>query len=185
MTAPTQGGRKSGPVGPHRPGTPAKDERDHTLEQRLLLMVSHLEYTRVYLEECHNQRRPAQTVEAAKALVNHVVEFTEKYAPDDAPAEGLAAALAKAGDFYTSAQQLAEQLNGSLLKSFLGLFGKKAAAPDRGELFRNVARRLVEVLEEYFAIYATWFRSPGVAGSWRETYGVFLKDLRSVADRLE
>jgi hypothetical protein len=164
---------------------PGRDEHDQALEQRLVLMLSNLEYMRVLLEECQAGQRPAETLEAARTLVNHVVEFTEKYAPAEAPPEALAPALAKAGDFYTSAQQLTEQYNGSFLKSVFGLFGKKAPAPDRRRLFQETTQRLLEVLESNFDLYSNWFHAEPAAGNWRETYEVFLADLKRVAEQPE
>jgi hypothetical protein len=171
-----------GPLAVNQDDLAVRDTRDASLEQKLVHMLSNLEYLRSCLEEFQAQGDPGQAVETATALVNQVVEFSQRHLD----AEAQAPARAKLEDFLASAGRLREQVNGSLMKSVLGLFGRKTAdSPQRRQSAREVSRRMADVLECYFALLTGCFQSPAPAGRWRETSGVFLGDLKRVLEKLE
>jgi hypothetical protein len=159
---------------------------DSDLENELVQMLSGLEYIRANLEEQHMHKRPVHALETLTTLVNQVVAFANNRLDASAYRADLASTLAKAGDFFTSAQQAREQFGGSGLKSWFGLFSRSATSRgERRQLFHTAVQGVPEVLEGYFVLFMALFQTPAAVQAWTETYGVFLADLRRVLDKLD
>lgn len=178
-----------------RPRSPARDPankdtpvaptpEDLALENDLVLLLAQMEQFRTALEGLAAQKRADQVVETATAMVNHVTAFAEKRLSSEDHAEALAIALAKAGDFFTSAHSLAPPARGGTLRSFFGFLGRGTVPVGPTPALGEVLEVLLEVVKSYLGLFTNCFSSPTVAANWTETYGVFLADLKWVLDRL-
>jgi hypothetical protein len=161
-------------------------EKDQALEQKLVGIVSNLEYCRAQLSEHENRPQAAEVLPILTAMVNQVAGGVERRVGPQADRQTLDKALAKASAFHDAIRTFSDQFGSpSLFKAIFKLFRKSTATEEeRQQRFRQVTGSLVEVLDSFFQVYQSAFQSPQTAEAWAQTYAIFLNDLIQVLDRL-
>lgn len=159
-------------------------ELDLVLQDSLILVLSKLEQLMVQLEKAYKQ--PILAIQLLSEIINQVVEFSETLQRADAEAVHLVKALAKGRDTYPMLQLLHTQKNRLSVQTAANLFnGWAGDLRDRQDLFIQICRGMVSIVESYFSLFATYIRSSRLRGHWEETYNVFLCDLNRVMNKIQ
>ena len=161
-------------------------ERDNTTEQDLILLLSGLEQNMARLGERKFQKNPDLAVQLLIELTNKVAEFAEHVRNLNRSEIALNAAVKKTAAAYPAVANL--EANGNRLVSlaaangharWTSIFG--ARQTKQGETCQG----LVAILHHYFTIFEAAFLSPSVRDQWKETYRVFIGDLKMKLDRVQ
>ncbi|HZS05622.1 MAG TPA: DUF4388 domain-containing protein [Blastocatellia bacterium] len=168
-----------------QPFSPADIEHDNNYEAELILMLSKLELFLIHLGEHRAQKEPAQALQSLAELVNQIIEFFENIPEAYAMSGSLVKALTRVADLYPQTRLLGAQYNRLRVSTVVTVYQNWAEDPnDRRYLFRQICYGMMQVAESYFSLFATYFRDPDRSDQWRETYGVFLTDLRRAVDKV-
>lgn len=162
-----------------------REAADAHLEGQLMHLLSRLEQGMAHWQEDKHRKRPLQALEQLCEMTHQVVDVAEREAPTGVAASSLEPALIAAIRKYPMARLLT--LQGSRLSVANALNLYRTWAEDVGErqrVFREIARGISSILETYFELLTQSFHSPGSSAEWRESYGVFRRDLALAIDRL-
>jgi hypothetical protein len=167
------------------PLSPADRESDAALESQLMSLLSQLEQAMAHLGEARVKKRPQLALEQLGEMVNRLVAFAEESSGAREKALALEPVLHRAGRKVPLARLLTARLNRLSVETPLNLYRTWSEGPaERRKAFREIGRALAAVLLSYFDLLARQFRSAGTAEAWRESYGVFLRDLALAIDRI-
>lgn len=162
---------------------PAND----TLEDELMLLLSRLEQEMARLSGEKVGKRPLLALETLAEMVNQAVAFAESSGAGSAPeaALALATALKIANAKHPMARVLKAQSGRLSVGNALSFYRTWAAdAPERRRVFGDIAHALGLVLESLLEVPARRLRSTTATADWRESCGVFLRDLSLAIDRI-
>src|SRR5262245_20372691 len=160
-----------------RPGVaePMNDQ-DQALQSHLVLLLSTLEQHRARLDKAFFKGDPAEVLDLARAMVDEVVKAAERLGTADGDA--LAAALADAGNLFPTLDRVRKELEPSLVRSVLAVFGKSRTSPDQKRReFRRALTDTFRVLETFLGLFRGDFQSETAAQEWGQASGLFLHDL--------
>jgi hypothetical protein len=167
-----------------RPLSPAEVERDNTLENDLILLLSQLEHLRAQVADRKARGRPPLALQALTEMLNQAASFSEGLNAK-ANANSLARALTLASELHPAARLLRTQDNRLSLQTVSKLYSSWADDPTgRREVFYQIGQAMLDVLESYFMLFTGSFRAPSLANQWRETCRVFLTDLTQVVETI-
>lgn len=167
-------------------------ESDDDLEGELMLLLSQLEQGMARLSSDKTRKRPLAALEGLADMLNQAVAFAESSAHGKAAA-GLALSTAFSASSvlkgaiarHPMARLLTGQSNRLSVANAASFYRTWAAdAAERGRVFRDIARALGLALETFLELCGRRLRSPAAATEWRESYGVFLRDLAVAIDRI-
>ena len=163
----------------------AERESDAALESQLMSLLSQLEQGMARLAETRVKRRPHLSLEMLTEMVNETVAFAEERSGAREKAVALEPVLHRAGRKAPLARLLTARLNRLSVETPLNLYRTWSEAPsDRRRTFRDIGRATTVLLQSYFDLLARQLRSAAAAEAWRESYGVFLRDLNLAIDRI-
>ncbi len=163
-----------------------EQQSDEALEGELMLLLSRLEQGMSRLAE-KGRKRPLVALEMLADMINQAVAFTESAGGrgDEASSAALAPVLQSAVGKHPMARVLtaqANRLSTANAASFYRLWATDEA--ERSRSFQEIARAMGLVFETFLDLSGRRLRSATAAGEWRESYGVFLRDLALTIDRI-
>lgn len=170
----------------------AQDEKvlsQHEIEQGVvlqnsLLVLSNLEQLMVQLEKAYKQ--PILAIQFLSEIVNQVVEFSETLQGGDTEAVHLAKVITRERDKYPMLRLLHTQKNRLSVQTAMNLLNDWAGDLwGRQDVFNRICQGMIIVLESYCLLFADYFRSSRTYDHWRESYGVFLFDLKLVVNKIQ
>jgi hypothetical protein len=163
----------------------ADREGDDALESQLMLLLSQLEQAMARLSLGKLKKRPQLALDHLCEMVNQLVAFAEERTGAHEGAVALEAILHRAGRKLTLARLLSARGNRLSVETPANLYRTWSRDPaDRRKTFREIGRAMALLVQSYFDLLARQFRSPATADAWRESYGVFLRDLALAIDRI-
>ncbi|HXG65919.1 MAG TPA: DUF4388 domain-containing protein [Blastocatellia bacterium] len=164
----------------------AETEQDRNLENDLMVLLSNLEQMVARLNEKKLQKRSSSTHHILVEMVNHVAAFSEGLRKINQTIPLLRNILTEVGEGYPYLRMLPIQGN-RIPVQLLGSLdnGGSGYLKDRQYSLRQVSQGLAFVLESYFKGFESFFRSPAMAKEWKETYNVFVADLRHSIERVQ
>ncbi|HEU4389823.1 MAG TPA: DUF4388 domain-containing protein [Blastocatellia bacterium] len=161
-------------------------ERDSRLENDLIMLLSSLEHTMSRLNDKKAQKRPAQAVEILADIVNAIAAFSEGLRGVDPVSLSLRVVTDSISKSHPFVRSISLQGNRISLEAGSGQKnGWKNMFPGRQSDLRQTASALVAILERYFSAFAELFLSPSARDQSRETYEVFVADLKTNLSRVE
>jgi hypothetical protein len=163
-----------------RPGVAEPmNDHDQALQNHLVLLLSTLEQHRARLDKAFHQGEPVAVLDLARAMVDEVVKAAERLGTADGAA--LTAALADAGDLFTTLDRVRKEFEPSLIRSVLAVFGKSRTSPEqKRQEFRQTLADTFRVLETFLGLFRGDFQSETAAQEWGQASGLFLHDLSRV-----
>jgi hypothetical protein len=157
-------------------------KQDYDLESDLILLLSNLEQAITRALEKKAPRPRGLMIQTLAEMVNQTVATMERARRTNDAVPYLAKVLADAGEVYPPVRSLQVQGNHLVADRFSngnsGMLADKSAA-------RQVCQGLILVLEYYFAFFENFFHSMDVRDQWKETYSVFVIELKRTVARLE
>jgi hypothetical protein len=176
----------SGPFAVAAIPPPVDPEQDVAFERDLVLLLSKLDQFRSRLADAQVQRRAPLALQIILTLLDEVIDFTKRSLKTREDATAGKEELAQAEKLYLAVQELLRHLTPGPLHSFISFFGKPSVDhADRAHAFREIGRRLLQVLEGLFVLFQDYFQVPASATEWTQAHRLFLADLRPVVDRLQ
>jgi hypothetical protein len=160
--------------------TAAEIEYDAHLENEMILLMSQLDHLRARLSERNTQKRPAQALQILSGMANQVVELAEGILRDERRGASLNEAIERATSSFPSAQGLKVAGNRLSAESIAALYLNASNPNRRQQVFKDVSRSIISVIDEYFAQLTACFRSESATDELREAYGFFFTDLTKV-----
>lgn len=163
---------------------------DDELEGELMLLLSRLEQEMARLGGEKAAKRPLLALETLAEMVNQAVAFAEggNAGPERATPEAalaLAAALKSANAKHPMARVLKSQSGRLAVGNAVSFYRTWAAdTAERRRVFRDIAHAMSMVLESFLDLAARRLRSATATADWRESCGVFLRDLSLAIDRI-
>jgi hypothetical protein len=167
-----------------RPGVAQPmNDHDQGLQNDLVRLLSTLEHQCTRLEKAFQQSDAAEVVNLARAMVDEIVRVGQrlKNGGDDA---ALTTALAEAGDLYTTLDRLRREIDPSLVRSVLSLFGRSTASrSEKRQQFRQILTDTVRVVETLLHLFGGEFQRDAPAQEWGQASGLFVHELRRVVEQ--
>ncbi len=168
-----------------KPLTPAQLQQDEALENDLFTMFSRIEQMQARLAHKKSQKNPALALQILTEIVNEVVTLSEVWLDVEKYTDSLTRALTKSGDIYPAARLLQvrqNKLSGDVvLKLYKSWAGNQQG---RQQMFDQICRSLLDVLETYFSLLTACFHSSSMAEQNQELCNIFLTDLTQTADKI-
>jgi hypothetical protein len=156
------------------------NDHDQALQYDLVQLLSTLEHHRARLDKAFHQGEPVEVLDLARAMVDEVVELAERLGTGG-DSTALTTALADAGNLYTNLDRLRQDLNPSLVRSVLFLFGKSRTSPEqKRQNFRQTLTDTFRVIETFLGLFRAELQSEAAAQEWGQASGLFLHDLGRV-----
>jgi hypothetical protein len=168
-----------------RATTPADKQRDFDLENELMLLLSNLEQLMARLNEAKAQKQAFLALHCLGGMLNQAVALIEGLKGGAATAPNLAKVLHDAGEVYPPVRFLNVQGNRLSVERLSSDNGKAGMVADSRSSLRQICQGLILVLEYYFAFFEHFFHSSEVRDQWRETYSVFIVDLKRTVARVQ
>jgi hypothetical protein len=168
-----------------RATTPADKQRDFDLENELMLLLSNLEQLMARLNEAKAQKQAFLALHCLGGMLNQAVALIEGLKDGAATAPNLAKVLHDAGEVYPPVRFLNVQGNRLSVERLSSDNGKAGMVADSRSSLRQICQGLILVLEYYFAFFEHFFHSSEVRDQWRETYSVFIVDLKRTVARVQ
>lgn len=157
-------------------------KQDYDLESDLILLLSNLEQTITRALEKKAPRPRGLMIQTLAEMVNQTVATMERARRTNDAVPYLAKVLADAGEVYPPVRSLQVQGNHLVADRFSN--GNSGTLTDKSAA-RQVCQGLILVLEYYFAFFENFFHSMDVRDQWKETYSVFVVELKRTVARLE
>jgi hypothetical protein len=155
---------------------PGDIEFDRTWHVLLIQTLSRLEYGRAALADTSSIRDPGKAVGVAAAMVSQLSDFIAAQVDPLRHRRALEDSLAAAGRFLTAAQVATRTAPRRGLFGFLGPRSIESSAQIQECMW--VLRDMPLVLERFFALLGSCFRSQKFALDWVDTSGVYLTELK-------
>ena len=160
-------------------------ENDAALESELMLLLSQLEQSMTRLGEDKVRKRPRAAIDTLCGMVNHLIGSAEQRLGLGERELALQPLLAQAARPHPMARLLTVHQNRLSAQTVANLYTAWSDDPaERRQMFREICRSVELVTESYLDLFARQCRSPATAEAWRESYGVFLRDLVLAIDRI-
>jgi Domain of unknown function (DUF4388) len=160
-------------------------DNDAALESELMLLLSQLEQSMTRLGEDKVRKRPRAAIDTLCGMVNHLIACAEQRLDVGEGKLALQPLLAQAARHHPMARLLTVHQNRLSAQTVANLYSAWSDDPaERREMFREICRSIERVTESYLDLFARQGRSPATAEAWRESYGVFLRDLALAIDRI-
>ena len=173
-------------VPPKRTPTATETAQDSALEHSLILLLSHLEQLQAKLADPKIQKRPVQALQILSEVVNEVVAYCETHPPHAASQAPLSEALVSLSDKYTVVQLLRVHQNRLSTDIVTQLYeGWAEEMTKRQEIFTEISRSLLDVLDTYFTHLTVFFHASALADQWQEMCQVFLAELKRVVEKIQ
>lgn len=163
----------------------AEIEWDNALEDNLILLLSRLEHSRSQLVDGKAQKRFSPALQSLTEMANHVIAFAEEHLDTGNSFSSLTAVWETTTRAYPQLRML--QVNDNRLSAEIAsnlYSGGHHDPAERQEMFRQVTQGVAAILEAYFSLIITHFRSPSVE-RWRETCTTFLAELTQVTESIQ
>ncbi|MCS6849789.1 MAG: hypothetical protein NZ700_01305 [Gemmataceae bacterium] len=160
--------------------------QDAPLENDLIVLLNDCEAYRTSLLRSALRMEPLEVLNQTVTILDEVVAVAQKWVDPVTENQPLTRALAAAGDLYGEIVVLRRQLDTSVWAVLRRLFrGANLSPAERRARFREVHRRFVQVLRQFFLLFQKCYRSPASGAAWASACDVFLRDLTPVLDRLK
>ncbi|MBA2340126.1 MAG: DUF4388 domain-containing protein [Pyrinomonadaceae bacterium] len=164
--------------------TAAELEHDAHLENEMLLLMSRLDSLRTRLAERQTQKRPVQALQILTSMANQVADLSEAVFGRERTAHTLANALSRATTAHPTAQVLEFAANRLPAEHVTDLYNS-AGGRSRAQIYGDVSRTIIEVIEDGFKQLTGCLRSSGSIGELKEAYEYFLQELTNTADAVK
>jgi hypothetical protein len=165
--------------------SPAERQQDSMLENDLILLLSQLEHALSQLASRKNRNRPTIALQILAEMVNDAAAFSEEHASGGANTDSLARTLALTGDTYPAMRILQPQNNRLSAQTMSKMYSSWASdSTGRRQMFQQIGQSILDVLERYFALFTSFFRSPSLTHEWQEMCRVFLRDLTPIVAKI-
>jgi polyhydroxyalkanoate synthesis regulator protein len=160
-------------------------ERDSTIENDLILLLSELEQLIVRLEE-KKGKQPILSVQCLSDMVNRLAEFSGRVMNID-PREGfMVKVLRKVSDRHSQMQLLHSQGNRLSVQTAVNLYyGWAGDLRERHQVFHQICVGVVEVMESFFSFFVSSFRSAEMRDQWKDACTTFTGDLKKMIDKIQ
>jgi hypothetical protein len=161
-------------------------ERDSKLENDLIVLLSSLEQTMSRLNDKKTHKRPTHALEIMADMVNQVAAFSEGLRAADPVSLSLrvvAESVSKSHPYVRSISLQGNRISAETTSGHRN--GLKNLFPGRQPDLREAANAMLAILENYFSALAGLFLSPSARDTGRETYEVFVADLKTNVSRVE
>lgn len=158
-------------------------KQDYDLESDLILLLSNLEQAIARALEKKSSRPRGLMMQTLAEMVNQTVATMERARRTNDAVPYLAKVLGDAGEVYPPVRSLHVQGN-HLVADRFSTNGNSGMLAD-GNATRQICQGLILVLEYYFAFFENFFHSMDVRDQWKETYSVFVIELKRMVARLE
>lgn len=161
-------------------------ERDSRLENDLIVLLSSLEQTMSRLNDKKTHKRPGHALELMTDMVNAVAAFSEGVRGADPVSLSLRVVTDSVSASHPSIRSMSLQGNRISVEAAGGQRnGWKSMFPGRQSDLRQTANAMLAILEHYFSALSDLFLSPSARDQSRETYEVFVADLKTNLSRVE
>jgi hypothetical protein len=162
-----------------RPLTRAEVAQDQDFENDLIHLLSNLEYTRAQLVQRKIRRHPEEALAHLAGMINDVTTFIEEHLPALVNTNALENALNQAWELYPQARLLQPEHHRLSPQTVQNLYNSWKGNPTgRKQTFSQVALGMVDVLETYASHLVDHFNATTMTEQWRETCGVFIRELK-------
>jgi hypothetical protein len=163
--------------------TNADKQQDFDLENELIMLLSSLEQLMARVVEAKAQKQAFVALHCLGEMLNQTVAVIE--CRGDAPRPNLAKIIHDAGEVYPPVRLLSVQSNRLSVDRLSADDGKATPVADKHVAMRQICQGLILVLEYYFAYFEHFFHSSEVRDQWRETYSVFIVDLKRAVAKVQ
>lgn len=175
--------------GPPRAGAElaawSERESDVALESELMLLLSRLEQSMIRLGEDKVRKRPRAAIDTLCGMVNQLIESAEQRLDAGERQLALQPLLGRAARKHPMARLLTVNQNRLSAQTVANLYSAWSDDPaERRKMFREICRSIEVVTASYLDLFARQSHSPATGELWRESYGVFLRDLGQAIDRI-
>jgi hypothetical protein len=160
-------------------------EQDSTMENCMILLLCELEQWMVRLER-KKDKQPVWSLQCLSDMVNRVAEVSEKEMNMDPKGGFMARALGKVSATYSQMQLLHSEGNRLSVRTAVNLYNDWAGdRRERHEVFHQICIGIIEVMESFFSLSVSSFRSPEMRDQWSEAYDIFTGDLKMRVDKIQ
>jgi len=164
--------------------SPQQTAVDDELEYQIINLISQLEFSRAKLAERKTRKRPFIALQILTEMVNVLVTFTENEL--NGTGRALEKTISLTADNYPAVRLL--QIRNNRLQStvVVTLYRNwSAGKADRRDMFTEMARGIVEIMESYFVYITSSFHSAETADQWRDTCLLFLEELTNALQKVK
>jgi hypothetical protein len=168
------------------PGVPeAMNDHDLALQYKLVLLLSTLEQQCLHLNGALTQGDLLAALDLARAMVDGLVAVAEQL-DKGADNPKLTAALADAGHLYSTLDRLRKDLDPSLWRSVLSLFGTPLTSwTQQQQDFARAMTDTFRVVEAFLNLFQALLQSEAGAQAWEQARALFLRDLNRVVEMVK
>lgn len=177
--------RAANPRAAVRALTAAEIEHDAHLENEMIMLMSRLDTLRARLAERQMQKRPAQALQILTSIANQTLEFSEAIFGRERSAQSLQTIFAQAVAANPAAQGLEPTANRLRPDAVAELYTNASTGSRRQQIYSDVSRSIIGVIDAYFAQLTGCFRSSATISELKEAYEFFLSDLTSVVEQVK
>jgi hypothetical protein len=153
-------------------------DRDEDFELDLVALLGHLDHLRDGIEAAHTACRPAQSLKLAEDFADQLTAFAERF--ELSTGRDLDQAYAGIADFRAAVPLLHEKVQGSGVRSLLGIAGRAGDA----EALRPVADKCFTALYNatvaFFVTFTNRFSTSKAARGWVEVAASFVVELKNL-----
>lgn len=165
--------------------SPQQTAVDEELEYQIINLISQLEFSRAKLAERKTRRQPFIALQTLTEMVNVLVAFTEESGRSQM-GRSLEKTITLTADHYPAVRLLQIQNNRLQPTVIVTLYRDwSAGKADRRNMFTEMARGIVEILESYFVYITSSFHSVEMADQWRDTCLLFLEELTNALQKVK
>lgn len=156
---------------------------DQEWTARLVGLLTHLDYYRSLMETHHLIEDVAQLVEKAEVLVQITEDVARKVTFNKSQSDKVAAAIAKAGAFFTAGSSLRRQPGKGLINNMLSALAP-TPEPFSPELIRDYLFSGADTLNSYFSLFTERFSNTTASRRWVDAATAFLSELKNTIRQL-
>jgi len=165
--------------------SPEQTAVDEDLEYQIINLISQLEFSRAKLAERKVRRQPYIALQTLTEMVNMLVAFTEKSGRSQT-GRSLEKTITLTADRYPAVRLLQIQNNRLPPTVVVTLYRNwSAGKAERRNMFTEMARGIIEIMESYFVYITSSFHSAEMADQWRDTCLLFLEELTNALQKVK
>lgn len=159
-------------------------QQDTALEEQLMLLLSNNQVITVKLTEDKIIKDPKEGLRLLCDLVNQVVGFAEKKLRVNS--SYLQKLLVSQSENYPNIKLLYLKENRLSPDTVINLFKGWASHPsDRQPIFDEIREALLNIIQSYFSLFESSFRSDLIKKQWQEIYLIHIDELREMASKIK
>ena len=159
-------------------------QQDTALEEQLMLLLSNNQVITVKLTEDKIIKDPKEGLRLLCDLVNQVVGFAEKKLRVNS--SYLQKLLVSQSENYPNIKLLYLKENRLSPDTVINLFKGWASHPsDRQPIFDEIREALLNIIQSYFSLFESSFRSDLIKKQWHEIYLIHIDELREMASKIK